>query len=139
MQVSVHSFLRMARLAEPLMTSGGCLLAITFYGAEKAVEHYGIMGPVKAALETAVEYMAVELGDKKIRVNAISSGPVSTRSASGLSHFDQLLDRAAKQAPEHRPITPDDIGALAAFLVSDAASAITGDISFVDAGYHVVG
>jgi enoyl-[acyl-carrier protein] reductase I len=139
MQVSVHSFLRMARLAEPLMTSGGCMLAITFYGAEKAIEHYGIMGPVKAALETAIKYMAVELGDKKIRVNAISSGPVATRSASGVIHFDELLDRAANLSPEHRLITPDDVGALAAFLVSDAASAITGNISYVDAGYHVLG
>jgi enoyl-[acyl-carrier protein] reductase I len=139
MQVSVHSFFRMARAAEPLMTSGGCLLAITFYGAEKAMPHYGVMGPVKAALETAVEYMAVELGDKNIRVNAISSGPMATRSASGLSHFDEMLDRAARQAPEHRLITPDDVGALAAFLVSDEASAITGNISYVDAGYHVVG
>jgi enoyl-[acyl-carrier protein] reductase I len=139
MQVSVHSFLRMARLAEPLMTSGGCLLAITFYGAEKVVQHYGVMGPVKAALQTAVEYMAVELGDKLIRVNAISSGPVATRSASGLNHFDELLDRASRQAPEHRLITHDDVGALAAFLVSDEATAITGSVSYVDAGYHVVG
>ncbi len=138
MQVSVHSFFRMARAAEPLMASGGCLLAITFYGAEKVVQHYGVMGPVKAALETAVEYMAVELGEKKIRVNAISPGPVATRSAAGLSHFDELLDRAARQAPERRLVTPDDVGALAAFLVSDEASAITGNISYVDAGYHVV-
>lgn len=139
MQVSVHSFLRMAKLAEPLMASGGCLLAITFYGAEKAVPHYGLMGPVKAALETAVEYMAVEVGDKHIRVNAISPGPVATRSASGLPHFDELLDRAAMQAPGGRLVTSDDVGALAAFLVSDEASAITGNISYVDAGYHAVG
>ena len=139
MQVSVHSFLRMAKLAEPLMTSGGCLLAITFYGAEKAVPHYGVMGPVKAALESAVHYMAVELGEQRIRVNAISPGPVATRSASGLNHFDEMLDRASKHAPQHRLVTPDDVGALAAFLVSDAASAMTGNISYVDAGYHAVG
>lgn len=138
MQVSVHSFLRIAKLAEPLMGSGGCLLAVTFYGAEKAVEHYGVMGPVKGALETAVQYMAVELGPN-IRVNAISPGPVATRSASGLGHFGELLDRAARQAPQHRLITPDDVGGLAAFLVSDEAAAITGNISYVDAGYHVVG
>ena len=138
MQVSLHSFLRMAKLAEPLMTDGGCLLAFTFYGAEKVMPHYGLMGPVKAALEAAVKYMAAELGDAKIRVNAISPGPVATRSASGLSHFDELLDRAVKQAPEHRLITPNDVGALAAFLVSDDANAITGNISYVDAGYHVV-
>jgi enoyl-[acyl-carrier protein] reductase I len=139
MLVSVHSFLRMAKLAEPLMTSGGCLLAITYYGGQKAVRQYGVMGPVKGALETAIAYMALELGDKGIRVNAISPGPMATRSASGLKHFDELLDHAAKRSPEHRSITPDDVGALAAFLVSDAAGAMTGNISYVDAGYHAMG
>ena len=139
MDISVHSFIRMAKLAEPLMASGGCLLAITYYGGQKAVQHYGVMGPVKGALETSVAYMALELGHKGIRVNAISPGPVATRSASGLKHFAELLDHAAKRAPEHRLITPDDVGALAAFLVSDAASGMTGNISYVDAGYHVVG
>jgi enoyl-[acyl-carrier protein] reductase I len=139
MQVSVHSFLRMAKLAEPLMTSGGCLLAMSYYGADKAVPHYNVMGPVKAALEAAVRYMAVELGSQRIRVNALSPGPVATRAASGIEHFDALLARAAKQAPEHRLVTLDDVGAYAAFLVSDDAKAITGDIAYVDAGYHVVG
>ncbi len=139
MQVSVHSFLRMAKLAEPLMQSGGCLLAMSYYGAEKAVPHYNVMGPVKAALEAAVRYMAVELGPQHIRVNALSPGPVATRAASGIDHFDELLERAAKNAPEHMLVTLDDVGALAAFLVSDAAKAITGDIAYVDAGYHVVG
>jgi enoyl-[acyl-carrier protein] reductase I len=139
MQVSVHSFLRMAKLAEPLMTSGGCLLAMSYYGADKAVPHSNIMGPVKAALEAAVRYMAVELGAKHIRVNALSPGPVATRAASGIAHFDALLERAAKQAPEHRLVTLDDVGAYAAFLVSDEAKAITGNIAYVDAGYHVLG
>jgi len=139
MQVSVHSFLRMAKLAEPLMQSGGCLLAMSYYGAEKAVPHYNVMGPVKAALEAAVRYMAVELGPQHIRVNALSPGPVATRAASGIDHFDELLERAAKNAPEHMLVTLDDVGAYAAFLVSDAAKAITGDIAYVDAGYHVVG
>lgn len=139
MQVSVHSFLRMAKLAEPLMSDGGALLAMSYYGAEKAVPHYNIMGPVKAALEAAVRYMAVELGDKQIRVNALSPGPVATRAASGIAHFDELLVRATKAAPEHRLVTPEDVGAFAAFLVSDAARAVTGDICFVDAGYHVTG
>ncbi len=139
MLVSVHSFLRMAKLAEPLMPNGGCLLAITYYGSQKAVQHYGVMGPVKGALESAVAYMALELGRQGIRVNAISPGPVATRSASGLKHFNELLDHAARLAPEHRLITPDDVGALATFLVSDAAAAMTGNISYVDAGYHVVG
>jgi enoyl-[acyl-carrier protein] reductase I len=139
MQVSVHSFLRLAKLAEPLMTSGGCLLAMSYYGADKVVAHYNVMGPVKAALEAAVRYMAVELGPKHIRVNALSPGPVATRAASGIEHFDELLERAAKEAPEHKLITIDDVGALAAFLVSDEAKAITGNISYVDAGYHVLG
>ena len=139
MQVSVHSFLRMAKLAEPLMTSGGCLLAMSYYGAEKAVPHYNVMGPVKAALEAAVRYMAAELGAQRIRVNALSPGPVATRSASGIEHFDELLERAAGQAPEHCLVTLDDVGAYAAFLVSDEAKAITGNIAYVDAGYHVVG
>jgi enoyl-[acyl-carrier protein] reductase I len=139
MQVSVHSFLRMAKLAEPLMSSGGCLLAMSYYGAEKVVAHYNVMGPVKAALEASVRYMAVELGPKHIRVNALSPGPVATRAASGIEHFDALLERAVKDAPEHTLITLDDVGAFAAFLVSDEAKAITGNIAYVDAGYHVVG
>jgi len=139
MQVSVHSFLHMAKLAERLMPSGGCLLAMSYYGADKAVPHYNVMGPVKAALEASVRYMAVEFGDQHIRVNALSPGPVATRAASGIDHFDELLQRAVSQAPEHRLVTLDDVGALAAFLVSDAASAITGNVSYVDAGYHVLG
>lgn len=138
MLVSVHSFFRIAKLAEPLMSSGGCLLAITYYGGEKAIEQYGVMGPVKGALQTAIAYMATELGPQGIRVNAISPGPVATRSAAGLWHFDELLDNSTRKSPERRQITADDVGALAAFLVSDAASAMTGNISFVDAGYHAV-
>lgn len=138
MQVSVHSFLRLARLAEPLMGNGGCLLAMSYYGAEKAVSHYNVMGPVKAALESAVRYMAVDLGQRQIRVNALSPGPVRTRAASGIDHFDELIARAVAAAPEHRLVTPADVGDLAAFLVSDAARSVTGNIAFVDAGYHAV-
>jgi enoyl-[acyl-carrier protein] reductase I len=138
MQVSVHSFLRMAKLSEKLMPAGGCLLAMSYYGAEKAVAHYNVMGPVKAALEAAVRYMAVELGQAGIRVNALSPGPVKTRAASGIDHFDELLERAVREAPEHRLVTLDDVGAYAAFLVSDAARAITGTVAYVDAGCHVV-
>lgn len=139
MRVSVHSFLRMAHLAEPLMSSGGTLLAMSYYGAEKAVAHYNVMGPVKAALEASVRYMAVELGPKRIRVNALSPGPVKTRAASGIDHFDALLDSALRESPEHRLVSLDDVGAYAAFLVSDNASSITGNINYVDAGYHVLG
>ena len=138
MNVSVHSFLRVAKLSEPLMTAGGCLLAMSYYGAEKAIAHYLVMGPVKAALETAVRYMALEFGQAEIRVNALSPGPVKTRAASGIEHFDELLERAVREAPEHRLVTLDDVGAYAAFLVSDAAKAITGNIAYVDAGYHVM-
>lgn len=139
MQVSVHSFIRMAKLAELLMSAGGCLLTMSYYGAEKAIEHYNIMGPVKAALEAVVRYMAVELGPRGIRVNAISPGPVATRAASGIDHFDALIERARKEAPERKLVTLDDVGALAAFLASDDARAITGDIAYVDAGYHIIG
>jgi enoyl-[acyl-carrier protein] reductase I len=138
MDVSCHSFIRMAKLAEPLMKEGGCLLTITFYGSEKVVEHYNLMGPVKAALESTVRYMAAELGPKGIRVHSISPGPLKTRAASGLDHFDELLERAAAKAPLHSLVSIEDVGSVAAFLVGDWAKAITGDTVFVDSGYHIV-
>lgn len=138
MDVSVHSFLRMAHLAEPLMSAGGCLLTVTFYGSERVVAHYNLMGPVKAALESAVRYTAAELGAKGIRANAISPGPISTRAASGIDRFDELLATAAAEAPEHELVDIDDVGALAAFLVSDAARRISGNIIPVDCGRHVM-
>ena len=139
MDVSCHSFIRMARLAEPLMKDGGCLLTVTFCGAERVVEHYNLMGPVKAALESAVRYMAAELGPKGIRVHAISPGPLATRAASGIDRFDELLERAAARAPTHDLVTIDDVGAVAACLVSDAARAMTGNTAYVDGGFHIVG
>jgi enoyl-[acyl-carrier protein] reductase I len=139
MDVSCHSFIRMARLAEPLMTNGGCLLTVTFYGAEKVVEEYNLMGPVKAALESCVRYMAAELGPKRIRVHALSPGPLKTRAASGIERFDELLDLARARTPEHRLVGIEDVGNVAAFLVSDGAAALTGNIEYVDAGYHIVG
>jgi enoyl-[acyl-carrier protein] reductase I len=138
MDVSCHSFVRMARLAEPLMTAGGCLLTVTFYGSEKVVEEYNLMGPVKAALEASVRYMAAELGSKRIRVHALSPGPLKTRAASGIERFDELLERARVRTPEHRLVSIEDVGNLAAFLVSDAAAALTGNVEYVDAGYHIV-
>jgi len=137
MDVSCHSFLRMARLAEPLMTAGGCLLTVTFYGSERVVEHYNLMGPVKAALESAVRYTAAELGPKGIRAHAISPGPIRTRAASGIDRFDELLAAAAADAPDHHLVEVDDVGALAAFLVSDGARRITGTIIPVDGGHHL--
>lgn len=139
MDVSCHSFMRMAKLAEPLMKDGGCLLTVTFYGAEKVVEHYNVMGPVKAALESTTRYMAAELGPQQIRVHAISPGPLKTRAASGIDRFDQLMERAVERAPEHMLVTPQDCGNMAAFLVSDAAKAVTGSVAFVDAGYNIIG
>ena len=139
MDVSCHSFIRMARLAEPLMTNGGCLLTVTFYGAEKVVEEYNLMGPVKAALESCVRYMAAELGPKRIRVHALSPGPLKTRAASGIERFDELLDLARARTPEHRLVGIEDVGNVAAFLVSDGAAALTGNIEYVDAGYHIIG
>jgi len=139
MDVSCHSFIRMARLAEPLMTDGGCLLTVTFYGAEKVVRHYNLMGLVKAALEASVRYMAAELGPAGIRVHAISPGPIETRAASGIDRFDELLDMAAKRAPQHQLVTIQDVGRVAAFLASDAARGTTGNVTYVDAGFHIVG
>ncbi len=139
MDVSCHSFIRMAKYAEPLMTDGGTLLTVSFYGGRKVVEHYNLMGPVKAALEMSVKYMAHELGDKGIRVHAVSPGPLKTRAASGIDRFDELLNDAAKRAPQHQIVSIDDCGALAAFLVSDRAKAMTGSTFFVDAGYHIMG
>lgn len=138
MDVSCHSFLRMARLVEPLMTSGGCLLTVTFYGSERVVENYNLMGPVKAALESATRYLAAELGPAGIRVHAISPGPIRTRAASGLDRFDELLDRAAAAAPSRQLVDIGDVGALAAFLVSDGARQITGTVIPVDGGRHLL-
>jgi enoyl-[acyl-carrier protein] reductase I len=138
MDVSCHSFIRMARLAEPLMTQGGCLLTVTFYGAERVVEEYNLMGLVKAALESSVRYMTAELGTKCIRVHALSPGPLKTHAASGIARFDELLERARSRAPQQRLVSIEDVGTLAAFLVSDAAAALTGNVEYVDAGYHII-
>lgn len=139
MDISCYSFIRLAHLAEPLMKNGGCLLTTTYYGGEKVVEHYGIMGPVKSALDGAVKYLAAELGEKKIRVNALSPGPVATRAAGGIAHFDELLELAKKKSPAHELICTDCVGAYARFLVSDEARLVTGSIAYVDAGFNIMG
>ena len=138
MDVSAHSFIRVAHYAEPLMTDGGSLQTVTFYGSERVVEEYNLMGPVKAALEANVRYLAAELGPKGIRVNALSPGPLHTRAASGIDRFDELLERARQRAPEHLLATIDDVGNLSAFLASDRARAMTGNVEYVDAGVHVM-
>lgn len=139
MDISVGSFIQLTREAEPLMTNGGACMTISYFGAEKVVENYNVMGPVKAALESVTKYMAAELGPKGIRVNALSPGPLKTRAASGIAHFDQLLDMAAERAPTHHLATIADVGAYAAFLASDSAKNVTGGVHYIDGGYHIVG
>ncbi|HUJ97892.1 MAG TPA: enoyl-ACP reductase FabI [Stellaceae bacterium] len=139
MDVSCHSFIRMARLAEPLMTEGGTLFTMSYYGANKVVEHYNLMGPVKAALEATGRYLAFELGAKGIRVHIISPGPLKTRAASGISHFDELLTEAAAKAPARQLVTIDDVGIATAALSADGARLITGETIYVDGGLHIVG
>ncbi|MGC9417980.1 MAG: enoyl-ACP reductase FabI [Rhodovulum sp.] len=138
MDISVHSFLRMIRRAEPLMPEGGTCITVSFQGAARVVEHYNIMGPVKAALESAVRYAAAELGPKGISVHALSPGPLATRAASGIAEFDELLDAAARRAPTHHLATIEDVGAYCAFLASREASNVTGGVHPVDGGYSIV-
>ena len=138
MHVSCWSFLRMAKLAEPLMTEGGALVTMSYYGADKVVGHYNMMGPVKAALEAAVRYAAAELGPKRIRVFAVSPGPVVTRAAGGIAAFDELVAMARSRAPGGRLVDIAEVGRVVAFLVSGAASGMTGDTIYVDAGLHHV-
>jgi len=137
--ISCHSFVRMARLAEPLMTDGGVLVTMSYYGAEKVVPNYGLMGPVKAALEAAVRYLAFELGPKAIRVHAVSPGPLKTRAASGIANFNDLLTEAEQCAPERDLVDIFDVGATTAFLCSPLAKLITGGTIYVDGGYNICG
>tara|TARA_R110002074_G_scaffold19958_5_gene63343 strand:- start:1421 stop:2266 length:846 start_codon:yes stop_codon:yes gene_type:complete len=137
MTVSVHSLIRMARLAEPLMAGGGSLITLSYLGGEKVVEHYNVMGPVKAALESTVRYLAHELGPANIRVNAISAGPVQTRAASGLTGFSGLLAATARTAPLRRNIQADEVGRAALLFASDYTCGITGEVLHVDAGVHI--
>ncbi|MEH0076176.1 enoyl-ACP reductase FabI [Pannonibacter sp. Pt2] len=137
MDVSVHSFLRMIRLAEPLMPEGGCCLSVSFFGSSRVVRHYNMMGPVKAALESAVRYAAAELGPQGIRVHALSPGPLKTRAASGIGHFDELLSLASERAPTHQLATIEDVGAMAAFLASPAARNLTGGVHDIDGGFSI--
>ena len=138
MEISCWSFIRMAKLAEPLMKDGGTLSTMTYYGSQMVVENYNIMGPVKAALESATRYLAAELGPKGIRVHAISPGPLKTRAASGITDFDELIAKAQAKAPLHRLVSIDDVGAAVAILAMDVAKLITGETVYIDGGYHVI-
>jgi enoyl-[acyl-carrier protein] reductase I len=138
MEVSCWTFIRMAHLAEPLMRKGGTLFTMTYYGSQMVVKNYNIMGVAKAALESAVRYLAAELGPKGIRVHAISPGPLATRAASGIPEFDTLLDKAKAKAPARSLVSVDDVGVATAFLAHDAARLITGETLYVDGGYHII-
>ena len=138
MEVSCHSFATLAKLAAPQMKEGGSMITMTYLGADEAVPHYGLMGPVKAALESLVRYMALELGPQKIRVHAVSPGPVPTRAASGIAAFDELMQHSAQKSPLGRLVLLDEIAQLCAFLCADASSGMTGQTLYVDAGAHAV-
>ena len=138
MEISCWSFIRMAKLAEPLMKGSGALFTMTYYGSQMVVQHYNLMGPVKAALEATTRYLAAELGPKGIRVHAISPGPLKTRAASGITAFDELLQKAQSKAPARSLVSIEDVGAAVAFLGMDATKLITGETLYIDGGYHII-
>ena len=137
--VSAYSFVALARAAAPLMTDGGSLVAMSYYGAEKVVPHYNVMGVAKAALEASTRYLAYDLGPKKIRVNCISAGPVNTLAARGISGFSEMLKHYEAHSPLKRNVIPEELGATGVFLASDGAAAITGQVLYVDCGYQIMG
>ena len=137
--VSVYSLIALARGAAPLMQDGGSILTLTYYGAEKVVPHYNVMGVAKAALECTVRYLAYDLGKKNIRINAISAGPIKTLAARGIGDFTDMLKSHAERAPLHRNVDVNEVGATGAFLASDAGSGITGETIYVDCGYNIMG
>jgi enoyl-[acyl-carrier protein] reductase I len=137
--ISCYSFTAIAQRAEKLMTNGGAMLTLTYYGAEKWMPHYNVMGVAKAALEASVRYLAADLGEKSIRVNAISAGPIKTLAASGVGDFRYILRWSEYNAPLRRSVTIEDVGESAVYLLSPMSRGVTGEIVHVDAGYHVVG
>ena len=139
MDISVYSFTTVAKRAEAMMTNGGSLLTLTYYGAEKVMPHYNVMGVAKAALEASVRYLAVDLGPKAIRVNAISAGPMKTLAASGIGDFRYILKWNEYNAPLRRTVTPEEVGDSALYLLSDLSRSVTGEVHHVDSGYHVIG
>jgi enoyl-[acyl-carrier protein] reductase I len=137
--ISAYSLVALARAAVPLMTEGGSMVAMTYYGAEKVVPHYNVMGVAKAALEASTRYLAYDLGPNKIRVNCISAGPVNTLAARGIAGFTDMLKHYEAHAPLKRNVLPDELGAVGTFLASDGAAAITGQTLYVDCGYQIMG
>jgi enoyl-[acyl-carrier protein] reductase I len=139
MNISVYSFVAVAQRARKLMTNGGSLLTLTYYGAEKTIPHYNVMGVAKAALESSVKYMAVDLGPEGIRVNAISAGPIKTLAASGIGDFRYIMKWNELNSPLRRNVTIEDVGGAGLYLLSDLAAGVTGEVHHVDAGYNVIG
>ncbi len=137
--ISAYSLVALAKRAAPLMTEGGSIVAMSYYGAAKVVPHYNVMGVAKAALEASMRYLAYDLGENKIRVNCISAGPVNTLAARGIAGFSSMLKRYEEQAPLKRNVTPEELGATGTFLASDGAAAITGQVLYVDCGYEIMG
>ena len=137
--VSAYSLVSVARVAAPHMTEGGAIITLTYLGATRVVANYNVMGVAKAALEATVRYLASELGEKNIRVNAISAGPVKTAAARGIKDFSTVLEKVEARAPMRRNVTPAEVGDVAVFLASDLGRGVTGDVLFVDAGYHIMG
>jgi enoyl-[acyl-carrier protein] reductase I len=139
LDISCYSFTAVAQRAVPLMKDGGSLLTLTYYGAERVMPHYNVMGVAKAALESSVRYLAADLGEQNIRVNAISAGPIKTLAASGIGDFRYILKWNEYNSPLHRNVTIEQVGGAALYLLSDLSSGVTGEVHHVDAGYHVVG
>jgi len=139
MAISCYSFVALCQRAEKLMTDGGSIVTLTYYGSEKVIPHYNIMGVAKAALEASVRYLAVDLGRNRIRVNAVSAGPIKTLAASGIGDFRYILKWNELNAPLKRTVTIDEVGNTALYLLSDLGAGVTGEVHHVDAGYHVVG
>ena len=137
--ISAYSLVALARGAAPLMTDGGSIMAMSYYGAEKVVPHYNVMGVAKASLEASTRYLAYDLGPKKIRVNCISAGPVNTLAARGIAGFSEMLKHYEAHAPLKRNVVPEELGATGVFLASDGAAAITGQVIYVDGGYQIMG
>src|SRR6186713_1948159 len=137
--ISAYSLVALARETAPMMTNGGSILAMTYYGSEKVVPHYNVMGVAKASLEASTRYLAYDLGPKKIRVNCISAGPVQTLAARGISGFTEMLKHYEAHAPLKRNVVPDELGATGVFLASDGAAAVTGQVIYVDGGYQIMG
>jgi enoyl-[acyl-carrier protein] reductase I len=137
--VSVYSLIALARAAAPLMEDGGSILTLTYYGSEKVVPHYNVMGVAKAALEASVRYLAYDLGKRRVRVNAISAGPIKTLAARGISGFGDMLKAHAERAPLQRNVELSEVAGTAVFLASDAGAGITGEVLYVDCGYNIMG